>query len=145
MTVTMASISPSGREFPRGIPARRRALFLWCLSAPQRRLCLFSITSSALGFRDEEVREGVAVRGGCGPPPHKAARPGQGPRRPVRGAHGGPPRLLLLALGIFSKNKIFHITFVNCWSFAIMHSDNAFSSRILPPVRDLQIIMKHAK
>jgi hypothetical protein len=38
MTVTMASISPSGREFPRRIPARRRALFSLVFSAPQRRL-----------------------------------------------------------------------------------------------------------
>jgi hypothetical protein len=38
MTVMMASISPSGREFPRQISACRRALFSLVFSAPQRRL-----------------------------------------------------------------------------------------------------------
>jgi hypothetical protein len=68
----------------------------------------------SLGFRDEEVREGEEARGGCGPPPHMAARPWQGLRRPVRGAHGGPPRLPLLAPFVFWKNRIFHINSVNC-------------------------------
>jgi hypothetical protein len=36
MTVTMASISPSGREFHRQILACRRALFSLVFSAPQR-------------------------------------------------------------------------------------------------------------
>jgi hypothetical protein len=33
---------------------------------------------------------------GLSAPSPMAARPGQGPRRPMRGAHGGPPQLPLL-------------------------------------------------
>ena len=88
MTMTMVSISPSGREFPRRISARRRDLFSLVFSAPQRRLCLLAIILRTLGFRVDEVREREEAERVCGPPPHKAARPGQGPRRPM----GGPWR-----------------------------------------------------
>jgi hypothetical protein len=36
MTMTMAMISPSGKEFPRQTSACRRAFSLYVLSAPQR-------------------------------------------------------------------------------------------------------------
>ena len=88
MTVTMATISPSGREFPRQISACWRALFSLVFSAPQRRLCLFSVVPRTLGFRVDELREREMAEGGRGPPPHKTARPGLGPRRPM----GGPWR-----------------------------------------------------
>ena len=91
MTMAMASISPSGREFPRRIPTRRRALFSLVSLRPAEAAMSILRISRALGFQDEEVREGEAVEGGCGPPPHKAARPGQGPRRPM----GGPMAALL--------------------------------------------------
>ena len=76
---------------PEGISACRRALFSLVFSAPQRRLCLLAIILWSIGFRDEEVREGEEARGGCGPSPHKAARPGWSLRRPM----GGPMAALL--------------------------------------------------
>ena len=81
--------SPGG-NFPGGFLPAGELFSLWCLSAAQRRLCLFSVTPRVLGFRDEEVREGEAARGGCGPPPHKAARPSLGPHRPMGGGPWWP-------------------------------------------------------
>jgi hypothetical protein len=50
MAVTMATISPSGKEFPRQISACRRAFSVCVFSAPQRRRSLFAILSWVLGF-----------------------------------------------------------------------------------------------
>jgi hypothetical protein len=61
MMMTIASISPFGREFPRRIPARRRALFSLVFSAPQRRLCLFAILLLELRFSG---RRSTRRRGG---------------------------------------------------------------------------------
>jgi hypothetical protein len=52
-----------------------------------------------LGRRSTRRRGGQR---GCGPPPHKAARPGQGPRRPMGGAMAallGPSFWLASSLG----------------------------------------------
>jgi hypothetical protein len=43
MTMTMATISPSGKEFPQQISACRRAFSLYVFSAPQRRQSLSAI------------------------------------------------------------------------------------------------------
>jgi hypothetical protein len=50
MAVTMATISPSGKEFPRQISACRRAFSVCVFSAPQRRRSLFAILSWVLGL-----------------------------------------------------------------------------------------------
>lgn len=145
MTMAMASISPSGREFPRRIPARRRALSLWC-SPPRRGGCNSSWgTLCGLGLRGEGIREEKEARGAVGPPPHRAARPGLGPRRPMGWAHLGSPLLPLLAPSVIWKNRIFGIISFHSWSSEILRSDGAFSSRILAPVLDPPILMKYAK
>ncbi|KAK1627582.1 hypothetical protein QYE76_001897 [Lolium multiflorum] len=67
---------PSRREFPRRIPARRRALSLWC-SPPRRGGCNSSRgTLCGLGVRDEGFREEKEAKGVVGPPHHMAAWPG---------------------------------------------------------------------
>jgi hypothetical protein len=58
MTVTLAMISPSGKEFPWQISACRRAFSLCVFFAPQRRQSLFAIPSLVLGFREDDIREG---------------------------------------------------------------------------------------
>ena len=145
MTMAMASISPSGREFPRRIPARQRALFSLVFFRPAEAALSILRNSPCLRFSGRRSTRRRGGQRGCGPPPHMAARPGQGPRRPMRGAHGGPPRLLLLATSVFWKNRIFHIISVNCCSSEIWCPDGAFSSRILTPVYNSPMIMKHAK
>jgi hypothetical protein len=50
MAMTMATISPSGKEFPRQISACRRAFLSLVFSAPQRWWCL-SLSPPHLGFR----------------------------------------------------------------------------------------------
>jgi hypothetical protein len=59
MTMTMATISPSGEELPRQISACRRAFSLCVFSAPQRRRSLSAILFPVLGFRGDDIREGA--------------------------------------------------------------------------------------
>jgi hypothetical protein len=59
MAVTMAMISPSGKEFPWQISACRRAFSLCVFSTPQRRRSLFVIPPLVLGFREDDIREGA--------------------------------------------------------------------------------------
>ena len=115
MTVTMATISPSGREFPRQISACRRALFSLVFFRPaEAAVSILDVPPHALGFSGDEVREGEMAEGGRGPPPHMAARQHWWPRRPMGRAHGGPPQPPLLAGSVFWKNKSFGIFSVNC-------------------------------
>jgi hypothetical protein len=59
MAVTIATISPFGKEFPRQISACQRAFSLCVFSAPQRRRSLSVIPPKVLGFRGYDIREGA--------------------------------------------------------------------------------------
>ncbi|KAK1642319.1 hypothetical protein QYE76_060124 [Lolium multiflorum] len=74
------------REGISRIPARRRALFSLVFSAPQAAVTLREVLCG-LGFRDEGVREEKEAKEAVGPPEHRVARPGHGPRRPMVWAH----------------------------------------------------------
>jgi hypothetical protein len=66
MMVTMAMISPSGKEFPRQISVCRRAFSLSVFSFPQRRQSLSVIPLPVLGFRGDDIREGALAEVGQG-------------------------------------------------------------------------------
>ena len=66
MTMTMAMIPPSGKEFPRQISPCRRAFSLSVVSASWRRRNIFSRTLCVLGFLGDEAREGGAPEVGQG-------------------------------------------------------------------------------
>jgi hypothetical protein len=66
MTVAMAMISPSEKEFPWRISVYRRAFSLYVFSAPQRRRRLSAILLSVLGFRGDDIREGAMAEVGQG-------------------------------------------------------------------------------
>jgi hypothetical protein len=66
MTVMMAMISPSGKEFPRQISAYRRAFSLCVFSAPHRRRSLSAILFLVLGFWGDDIREGTLAEVGQG-------------------------------------------------------------------------------
>ena len=136
---------PPGGNFPGGFLPAGELFSLWC-SPPRRGGCNSSRgTLCGLGFRDEGFREEKEAKGVVGPPNHMAARPGHGPRRPRVWAHPGSSWLLLLASFVILKNRIFGIISFHSWSSEILRSDGAFSSRILAPVLDPPIMMKHAK
>jgi hypothetical protein len=65
MTMMMATISPSGKEFPWQISACRRAFSLCVFSAPQRRWSL-SVIPLILGFWGDDIREGAMAEVGQG-------------------------------------------------------------------------------
>ena len=78
MAVTMASISPSGREFLRQISVYRRAFLSLVFSASQRRRNSSLRISSILVFQGDDIRERASSEVGQG---------GQtGPRRGQLGA-----------------------------------------------------------
>jgi hypothetical protein len=68
-----------------------------------------------------------------------------GPRHQVVWAPGGSPRPLLLATFVFWQNRNFWVFSWNYWSSEILFLDGPFSSRILTPVVNSPIIIKHAK
>jgi hypothetical protein len=82
MAVMMATISPSGKEFPQHISACRRAFSLYVFSAPQRRRSLSAIPSPVLGFRGDDIREGAMAEVGQGG--HTTRRRGLGLARATR-------------------------------------------------------------
>src|SRR3954454_6075038 len=89
MAVTMATISPSGREFPRQIPACRRAFLSSWFSASQRRRNIWLDPPPDLsgpGRRDPRRR---SARRATGRPDGPQARPAWGPRLGLVCAHGG--------------------------------------------------------
>ena len=57
MTVMMATISPTGKEFPRQISPCRRAFLSLVFSASQRRRNMFLVAPRVLGFQEDEIRE----------------------------------------------------------------------------------------
>ena len=66
MAVTMATISPSGREFPRQISACRRAFLSLWFSASQQRRNISVVAPPCLGLSRDDIREGAlshAVQG----------------------------------------------------------------------------------
>jgi hypothetical protein len=70
MAVTMATISPSGREFPRQISACRRAFLSLWFSASQRRRNISVVSPSVLRVIEGRYMRRDAVRCGPGPPHH---------------------------------------------------------------------------
>jgi hypothetical protein len=64
MTVTMAMIPPSGKEFPRQISAYRRAFSLSEFSAPQRRRNISLMARPILGFQGNDICEGALAEVG---------------------------------------------------------------------------------
>jgi hypothetical protein len=66
MAVTMAMISPSGKEFLWQISACRRAFSLYVFSASQRRRSLSVIPFPVLGFWGDDIREGAMAEVGQG-------------------------------------------------------------------------------
>jgi hypothetical protein len=66
MTVTMAMIPPSGREFPQQIFACRRAFSLSQFSAPQMRRNISLMAPPVLGFWGDDIREGALAKVGQG-------------------------------------------------------------------------------
>jgi len=79
MTVMMATISPSGREFPRQISSCRGAFRSLVFSASWRRRNILMAPSPVLGFRGGQVREGGTAEVGQGP--QTTSRHGRGPHR----------------------------------------------------------------
>ena len=59
MTVTMATISPSGREFPRQISACRIAFLSVWFSASQRRRNISVVSPPCLGLSRDDICEGT--------------------------------------------------------------------------------------
>ena len=136
---------PPGGNFPGGFLPAGELFSLWC-SPPRRGGCNSSRgTLCGLGLRDEGFGEEKEAKRVVGPPEHRVARPGPGPRRPMVWAHPGSTWLLLLASFVILKNRIFGIISFQSWSSEILRSDGAFSSRILAPVLDPPMMMKHAK
>jgi hypothetical protein len=79
MAVTMATISPSGREFPRQISACRRAfLSLWFFASQQRRN-ISVVALPCLGLSGDDICEGTLSDAGQGH--HTMPRRGQGVAR----------------------------------------------------------------
>jgi hypothetical protein len=66
MTMTMATISPSQKEFPRQISACQRAFSLCVFSAPQWWWSLPAILPLVLGFRGDDIHEGAMAEVGQG-------------------------------------------------------------------------------
>src|SRR3954451_13940021 len=76
MAVTMAMVSPSGREFPRQICSMQESFSLFVVSAPQRRRNNSLDNPPELGFPWRRYTRKRSVRGGPGPPDPTQARPG---------------------------------------------------------------------
>src|SRR4051812_24035737 len=80
MAVTMAILSPSGREFPPGrFTVCRRAFLSSWFSAPQRRRNISLAVPLNLGFPWGRYAQKGSVRGGPGQPDTTQARPDWGP------------------------------------------------------------------
>ena len=79
MTVLMATISPSGREFPRQFSSCRGAFRSLVFSASWRRRNISMAFLRVLGFRGGQVREGGTAEVGQGP--QTTSRRGRGPHR----------------------------------------------------------------
>src|SRR3954454_15094873 len=67
MAVTMATISPSGREFPRQIPTCRRVFLSSWFSASQRRQNISQNAPPDLRFLGWRYTRRGSARGGPGP------------------------------------------------------------------------------
>ena len=76
MAVTMATISPSGKEFPRQISACRRAFLSLWFSASQRRRNISLVAPPCLGLSGDDICEGTLSEVGQGG--HTMPRRGQG-------------------------------------------------------------------
>jgi hypothetical protein len=117
-------------------------------------VCVFCPTEAAesicdplpsLRFSGRQYTRGGDGRGGPGWPHHQVGRPRAGPRHQVVWAPGGSLLPLLLATFVFQQNMNFWIFSWKCWSSKILYLDSPFSSRILTPVVNSPIIIKHAK
>src|SRR3954469_17438019 len=80
MAVTMAMVSPSGREFPWQICSLQESFSLFVVSAPQRRRNISLDHPPKLGFPWRRYTRKGSVRGGPGSPDPTPPRPGRGPR-----------------------------------------------------------------
>src|SRR3954469_6777523 len=76
MAVTMATVSPSGREFPWQICSLQESFSLFVVSAPQRRQNNSLDDPPELGFPWRRYTRKRSIRGGLGPPDPTQARPG---------------------------------------------------------------------
>src|SRR3954462_6047958 len=80
MAVTMAMVSPSGREFPRQICSLQEIFSLFVVSAPQRRRNNSLDDPPELGFPWRRYTRKGSIRGGQGSPDPTQARLDWGPR-----------------------------------------------------------------
>src|SRR3954451_20092802 len=76
MVVTMAMVSPSGREFPWQICSLQESFSLFVVSAPERRQNNSHGDPPELGFLWRRYTRKRSIRGGPGPPDPTQARPG---------------------------------------------------------------------